>query len=73
MFKCMNGLAPDYLWTVFTLRSQVHSRNTRNCDKLQVLKCRTLLAQQAFYYKAVHIWNSLPKKKIYRDRRCETL
>lgn len=59
-FKCMNGLAPDYLSSIFKLRSEVHSRNTRNCDKLHFPKCRTSLAQQAFHYRAVHIWNSLP-------------
>ena len=60
-FKCMNGLVPPYLSTMFTLRSEVHNRSTRNCDKLQIPKCRTTLAQQAFYYRAVQIWNSLPK------------
>ena len=29
MFKCVNKLVPDYLIGKFTLRSQTHSRNTR--------------------------------------------
>ena len=60
MFKCMNTLAPEYLSSMFTVRSAVHSHNTRNCDKLQTPKCRISLSQQAFHYRTVSSWNSLP-------------
>ena len=59
-FKCMNTLAPRYLSSMFTVTSAVHSHNTRNCDKLQIPKCRISLSQQAFNYRAVSSWNSLP-------------
>ena len=35
-FKCIKGLAPPSLCNKFTTRSQVHTRNTRNKDKLNV-------------------------------------
>ena len=55
MFKCMNTLAPEYLSSMFTVRSAVHSHNTRNYDKLQIPKCRISLSQQAFNYSAANI------------------
>ena len=35
-FKCIKGLAPPSLCNKFTTRSQVHTRNTRNNDKLNI-------------------------------------
>ena len=35
-FKCIKGLAPPPLCNKFTTRSQVHTRNTRNNDKLNI-------------------------------------
>ena len=55
IFKCMNGLAPEYLSSMFTLRSEIHNRSTRNNDKLQIPMCRTKAAQQSFSYRAVDI------------------
>ena len=31
-FKCVNGLAPDYLIKYFIKRSAVHDRNTKECN-----------------------------------------
>ena len=39
-FKCIKGLAPPSLCNKFSTRSQVHTRNTRNKDKLQILSFR---------------------------------
>ena len=36
-FKCIKGLAPPSLCNRFATRSQVHTRNTRNKDKLHIL------------------------------------
>ena len=33
-FKCMNGYAPEYSCDQLILQSKIHSRNTRNKDKL---------------------------------------
>ena len=35
-FKCIKGLAPPSLCNRFSTRSQVHTRNTRNKDKLHI-------------------------------------
>ena len=39
-FKCVNGLAPDYLVKYFVKRSAVHNRNTRGCNNFVVPRCR---------------------------------
>ena len=46
--------------TIFMLRSEVPSQITGNCDKLQIPRCKTSLAQQVFHYREVCIWISLP-------------
>jgi len=35
-FKCVNGLAPDYLVKYFVKHSAVHNRNTRGCNSFVV-------------------------------------
>jgi len=35
-FKCIKGLAPPSLCNKFTTKRQVHTRDTRNIDKLNV-------------------------------------
>ena len=49
-FKCVNGLAPDYLVKYFVKRSAVHNRNTRGCNGFVVPRCRLSTGQRAFYY-----------------------
>ena len=36
VFKCVNGLAPDYLGKYFIKRSAVHNKNTRGCNNFVV-------------------------------------
>ena len=67
MFKCMKGLAPEYLSSMFMLRSDIHNRCTRNSDKLQIPMYRTKLAQQLFSYGAVDIWNSICKGIVKKN------
>ena len=35
-FKCVNGLAPDYLGKYFVKRSAVHNKNTRGGNNFVV-------------------------------------
>ena len=63
-FKCMNGYAPEYLCDQFILRSKIHSRNTRNKDKLVIPLCKTAAGQKSFVYRATSIWNSLSQDLI---------
>ena len=62
-FKCLNGLAPDYLSTLFKDRSSVHDKNTRNNEKLNIPAFSSADGQRSFEYRAVmavSLWNSLP-------------
>ena len=37
MFKCLNGLAPDYLTDRFICSAQVHLKNTRSAAAKKVI------------------------------------
>ena len=56
-FKCVNGLAPDYLGKYFVKRSPVHNKNTRGC--FVVPRCRLTMGQRAFYFRVPREWNGL--------------
>ena len=60
-FKCIKGLAPPSLCNKFSTRSQVHTRNTRNKDKLHIPSFRSATGQRSFSYRAVQLWNDLPE------------
>ena len=61
-FKCLNGLAPEYLNKKFKKRSEVHNKNTRNKGKLDIPRYRIASGQRTFHYRASTLWNSLPKR-----------
>ena len=60
VFKCLNGLAPPYLFQKFKIRSDVHNCSTRNRDRLLIPLCRTAAIQRAFTFRGQKLWNSLP-------------
>ncbi|CAH3175879.1 unnamed protein product, partial [Porites lobata] len=60
VFKCVNGLAPDYLGKYFIKRSAVHNKNTRGCNDFVVPRCRLSMGQRAFYFRGPKEWNGLP-------------
>ena len=60
-FKCIKGLAPPSLCNKFSTRSQVHTRNTRNKDKIHIPSFRSTAGQRSFSYRAVQLWNDLPE------------
>ena len=47
-FKCIKRLAPSSLCNKFTTRSQAHTRNTRNKDKLNIPFFRSATGQRSF-------------------------
>ena len=49
VYKIVNGLAPLYLSSKLSKRSDTHHYNTRKRDKLNLPLCRTVTAQQSFY------------------------
>ena len=57
MYKCINKLVPDYLIKKFTLRSQTHTRNTRQYDQLNIPRCRLTTGQRSFTYRGAKLWN----------------
>ena len=59
VYKIVNGLAPLYLSSKLSKRSDTHHYNTRKRDNLNLPLCRTVTAQRSFYYRAVSACNSL--------------
>jgi hypothetical protein len=62
VYKCLNGLAPDYLVDKFIKRSDIHDRSTRNHDLLDISLYRTATGQRTFNYRGAKIWNDLDDK-----------
>ena len=79
-FKCLNGLAPDYLNSYFQERLSLHDRNTRNKQKLNIPAYRSAAGQRTFEYRGVSLWNSLPcnitvhdNSKDFKSKFCNYL
>ena len=82
--KIVSGLAPLFLSSKLSKRSDVHHYNTRKRDNLNLPLCRTVTAQRSFYYLAVSAWNSLTedtrnsrslctfKRSVKRELRVQT-
>lgn len=60
-FKGVKGLAPNYLCKKFKTRVSVHGRNTRYKDTLDIPKFQSASGQRTLSYRAVELWNSLPR------------
>ena len=66
VFKCVNGLTPDYLGKYFIKCSAVHNKNTRGCNNFVVPRCRLSMGQRAFYFWGPREWNGLADNN-YQD------
>jgi len=62
VYKSLNGLAPDYLESMFTDRSAISTNSLRNCEgKLAAQLPRTnFLKQKTVSASSAVLWNSLP-------------
>ena len=61
MFKCLNGLAPDYLTDRFTCSAQVDQKNTRSAAAKKVYVKNTRgKASSSFRRRGTKVWNDLP-------------
>ena len=64
VYKCLNGLAPDYLINLFKYASETHSYTsiTRNVsyNNLALPSLSTSLYKRSFSYNRALLWNSLP-------------
>ena len=68
-FKCVKGLAPSYLCHRFKTRADVHDRNTRYKNNLNIPAYKTASGQRTFLYRTMSLWNSLPRE----IRECDNL
>ena len=59
MYKCLNGLVPNYLSRNIIRRFDIHGIFTRHSNDINLSKCRTSLAQRSIFYRAVKRWNEL--------------
>ncbi|KAK2562733.1 hypothetical protein P5673_014450 [Acropora cervicornis] len=61
MCKCLNEGASTYLSQKFKKPSQIHSRTTRNCNNLALIKCRLATDKRSFSFRGAKAWNKVPK------------
>ena len=59
MYKCLNGLVPNYLSRNIIRRFDIHGISTRHSNGINLSKCITSLAQRSFFYRAAKRWNEL--------------
>ena len=62
MFKCIHGLAPDYLCDQVTLVSEIATRSTRSAHSLDVVipKVNKEIFRKSFQYSGAVVSNNLP-------------
>ena len=53
---------PDCLAKKLKKRSEIHNRETRNKNKMDIPGYRTAAGQGTFHYRAVCLWNSIPER-----------
>ena len=63
-FKCLRGLAPDYLAKKCKTRSEIYNRDMRNKNKIDIPGYRTATGQRTFHYRPLSLWKALPKRLI---------
>ena len=61
-FKCMTGMAPEYLCNKFIFRGNVSGRVTRSSQNLNIPLFKTKTGQRSYSYRIVNIWNNLPSE-----------
>ena len=62
VYKCLNGLAPNYLESKMVKRSTIHYYNTRHKDHIEITFERTSIAQRSFFDGALTSWNELSEE-----------
>ena len=60
VYKALHGLAPEYMWQMFTKLSENISRSLRNTRTyLRIHRFATSYGQRSFSYRGVTVWNKL--------------
>ena len=62
VYKCLNGLAPNYLQSKLVKRCRIHRYNTRRRNDICIPIKRTATAQKSFFDHAISLWNTLNEK-----------
>ena len=70
VFKCLRGLAPDYPANKFKKRSEIHNKDTRNKNKIDIPGYRTATGQRTFHYRAVSQREFLTRKAHWAYKPC---
>ena len=60
VYKIINKLCPENLWSKFNLRSLYSRYNTRFCRNIQIPKYNLEYAKKGFSYSALKNWNEIP-------------
>ena len=62
MFKCIHGLAPDYLCNEITMQNEISERTTRSLSsfKVHVPYASIECFKNYFIYRGPVLWNALP-------------
>ena len=61
MFKSMNGLAPEYLQSLFSQRRSVYNYLRDSEGKLTLPKPSSNYLKRSFSYSGAMLWNNMPK------------
>jgi len=69
VFKCLHGLAPEYLIDNYTFNHQIHSYSTRSANNLHIDKATTKYYSNSFRISSQKLWNNLPS----HIKDCDTL
>ena len=59
-YRCVHNLARGYMRNIFTFRSSLCSRVTRNSKSLLLPRPRTNFMKRTFHYRGSQLWNNLP-------------
>ena len=63
VYKCLHNLVPEYLAGKLKKRSEVHNRQTRFSNDLNLPFCSLSTGQCAFAYHGAKLWNSIDSNK----------
>ena len=61
-FKCMTGMAQEYLSNISIFRGNVSGQATTSSQQLNIPKIKTKMGQRSFSYRIVNMWNNLLPK-----------
>ena len=60
IYKCIKGIAPNYLSDTITCMQDIHEHNTRNEFLLRIPPSRTNYGKRSLASAGSQLWNSLP-------------